>query len=113
MSGNQGLFDKIYQVVFQIPRGKVATYGQIADIVGPPCDARRVGWAMASLGNRKDVPPVPWQRVVGAGGRISMPGPEQKEQLIQEGVEFDEKERINMERFGWKYDSFGWKNSSY
>jgi len=99
---SEGLFQRVYDVVFQIPRGQVATYGQVARIVGPACDARRVGWALASLGNRKDVPPVPWQRVVGSGGRIRLPGNEQRALLEREGIVFDERGRIDMEWFGWE-----------
>jgi methylated-DNA-protein-cysteine methyltransferase-like protein len=102
MKNNTGLFDSIYDVVFQIPPGKVATYGQIARIVFPPCDPRMVGWALASLGNRKMELPVPWHRVLGRGGRISLPGSEQRELLEREGIVFDENGRIDLERFGWE-----------
>ena len=102
MMKKEGLFDSIYDIVFQIPRGKVATYGQIADIVDPPCDPRMVGWALASLGNRKEELPVPWQRVVGKGGRISLPGSEQKELLEREGVEFEPDGWIDLGRYGWE-----------
>ena len=99
---NNSLFDSVYDIVFQIPPGKVATYGQIADHVGPPCDARMVGWALASLGNRRDELPVPWQRVVGIGGRISLQGSEQRQLLEREGIQFDSDGRIDLDRFGWK-----------
>lgn len=102
MNQGKGLYRRVYEVVDQIPYGKVATYGQIAKIVGPPCDARRVGWALASLGNRKEVYPVPWQRVVGAGGKISLSGSDQKERLEAEGIVFDSKGRIDLIRFGWE-----------
>ena len=97
-----GLYDQIYDTVFRIPEGKVATYGQIAKIVGSPCDARRVGWALASLGNRRVELPVPWQRVVGSGGRISLSGSEQKDLLEKESIVFDSRGRIDLERFGWE-----------
>lgn len=102
MEKEPGLYTRIYDVVQRIPLGKVATYGRIAEIVGPPCDARRVGWALAALGNRRDVPPVPWQRVIGAGGKISLSGSRQRDLLEQEGIVFDEKGRIDLNTYGWK-----------
>lgn len=100
MDDRRTLFDRIYDVVFRIPKGRVATYGQVAEAVGAPCDARRVGWALASLGQRKDELPVPWQRVVAAGGKISLPGNRQRTLLEEEGVVFDSRGRIDLERFG-------------
>jgi len=96
------LFDTIYDVVFSIPYGRVATYGQIADLVGSSCDARMVGWALASLGNRREEIPVPWQRVVGRGGRLTLPGEEQRERLEAEGIVFDSDGRIDLEQFSWR-----------
>ena len=92
--------ERIYAVVRQIPRGRVATYGQIAHLVGPSCDARRVGWALAALGERRPGPPVPWQRVVNAKGTSSLGG-EQVALLKKEGVVFDARSRIDLRRFGW------------
>ena len=102
MKSDRGLYHRVYDVVLKIPFGKVATYGQIAKIVGPPCDARRVGWALASLGNHKDIPPVPWQRVIAAGGRISLPGTQQRNLLEGEGVLFDARGRVDLEQYGWE-----------
>lgn len=102
MNQGKGLYHRVYDVVRQIPFGRVATYGQVAKIVGPPCDARRVGWALASLGNKKEAYPVPWQRVIGAGGKISLTGSDQRERLEAEGVEFDVRGRIDLSRFGWE-----------
>ena len=103
--GNSGnLFNSIYEIVFRIPQGKVATYGQIGKLVNPPCDPRMVGWAMASLGNMKDVPPVPWQRVVGKNGRISLPGADgrvQRDLLQNEGIAFNKNGCIDLEIYGW------------
>ena len=84
-------FGRVYAAVQAIPRGRVATYGQVAAMVGVPRGARAVGWALRALS-----PPaersVPWHRVVGAGGRISPragPGPElQRRRLRAEGVTF-------------------------
>jgi methylated-DNA-protein-cysteine methyltransferase-like protein len=78
-------------VVRDIPRGRVATYGQVAAMVGVPRGARAVGWALRAL-SKAAARSVPWHRVVGAGGRISPragPGPElQRRRLRAEGVTF-------------------------
>ena len=68
---NKSLFPRIYEVVRQVPRGQVASYGQIAEIVGAGCDARMVGYAMAAIPQGSDVP---WQRIVNREGKISLPG---------------------------------------
>ena len=64
-SENRQFFKQVYAVVRTIPRGKVLTYGQIATLLGSPYMARQVGWAMHGCPKG-----LPWQRVVGAGGRI-------------------------------------------
>lgn len=80
-----GMFDKMLRVVARIPHGRVATYGDIAYAAGYPGAARQVAWALhASRG-------LPWQRVVGAGGRILLTGHhglEQRLRLENEGVRF-------------------------
>jgi methylated-DNA-protein-cysteine methyltransferase-like protein len=95
------LFARIYEVVKQVPRGKVANYGQIAQIVGAGCDARVVGYAMASTPEGQDIP---WQRIVNREGKISLPGKGgeiQRMRLEAEGILFDARGRIDMKRFGW------------
>jgi methylated-DNA-protein-cysteine methyltransferase related protein len=62
---NRQFFKQVYAVVRTIPRGKVLTYGQIAALLGSPYMARQVGWAMHGCPKG-----LPWQRVVGAGGKI-------------------------------------------
>jgi methylated-DNA-protein-cysteine methyltransferase-like protein len=95
---------RIYDVVRRVPRGKVATYGQIATIAGLLGHARQVGYAMAALGRASTVP---WQRVINAQGRISMrregPGGSiiQQQLLESEGVVF-RGGRVDLKRFGWK-----------
>jgi methylated-DNA-protein-cysteine methyltransferase-like protein len=79
------MFRRMLGVVRRIPRGKVATYGDIAYVAGFPGAARQVSWALH--GSRG----VPWHRVVGAGGRILLGGEagfEQRMRLQGEGVEF-------------------------
>lgn len=78
--------ERVWEVVRQIPRGRVATYGEIADEVG--CTARQVGWALRRAGAGRRLP---WHRVVAAQGRIALPddaGLEQCLRLEQEGVPF-------------------------
>ena len=97
------VYDRIIAVVRQIPYGRVATYGQIALIVGSGCTPRMVGYCMASLDPGSNVP---WQRVINRQGKISPRGAGmgaqlQRELLLQEGVEFSDTDRISFRRFGW------------
>jgi methylated-DNA-protein-cysteine methyltransferase-like protein len=88
------VFAKIQQTVRKIPYGKVSTYGDVAYAAGFPGAARQVVWALhGSKG-------LPWHRVVGAGGKILLPGEagfEQRVRLRAEGVEF-RGIRVNMEQ---------------
>jgi len=98
------LYDRIYAMVRRIPPGKVTTYGRVAELVGG-CTARMVGYAMAAL-KRGTTPDVPWQRVINAKGKISVHGDGignamQRAILENEGVEFDENDRVDFSRFGW------------
>ena len=93
----------IYAVVKSLPKGSVATYGQIAKLVGH-CTARMVGYAMAAVpaGSR-----VPWQRVINAQGMISARshgdgGERQRAMLEKEGVEFNAKGRVDLRIYGWR-----------
>jgi methylated-DNA-protein-cysteine methyltransferase-like protein len=100
------LYRGIYEVVRQIPSGRVATYGQVAELAGRPGAARAAGAAMRL--SRPEVG-LPWQRVVGAAGRgrarISILDPvgaaAQRQLLEAEGVEISESGRISLSRFGW------------
>ncbi len=97
-------FQKVYRVVSMIPPGRVATYGQIAAILGNPCGARTVGWALHALPEGTDVP---WQRVINAQGCISTSCQQhdaalQRELLEQEGIVFDEHDRTDLERYRWE-----------
>lgn len=101
------LYARVLDVVRQIPRGQVATYGQIAQIVGG-CSPRMVGFCLASLGRYPDDqrPDVPWQRVINAQGKISPRGEGlgallQRELLEEEGVELSDTDRVSFRRFGW------------
>ena len=94
------LYERIYEAVMRIPEGYVATYGQIARMVGMPRGARQVGYAMAALGCGTPRPEVPWHRIVNAKGESSI-GEEQITRLEAEGVIFGEDGRIDLRRFGW------------
>lgn len=99
-------FEHVYLVVRQIPRGRVASYGQIAALLGHPRAARTVGWALASLAESHDQD-VPWQRVINSQGRVSIrslrhAADEQRALLEEEGVEFNAAGFVDWQRFGWQ-----------
>lgn len=92
-------FERVYALVRKIPRGTVMTYGQVAQLLGSPRGARAVGWALRALAGRRSLR-VPWHRVLGYGGRISLPGvsgERQRRCLRAEGVAFN-RGRVDMER---------------
>jgi methylated-DNA-protein-cysteine methyltransferase related protein len=92
---------QIWRLVRHIPRGSVATYGDIAGLVKPPCNPRLVGQAL------RKAPPglaLPWHRVLAAGGRIALPGPnglDQRLRLQTEGVTFSGA-RVRLKLHQWK-----------
>ena len=96
---------KILSVVARVPRGRVATYGQIARLAGLDGQARLVGYALAALvsGSR-----LPWHRIVNARGRISLRGDGGPEATVQrlllkrEGIGFDATGAIDLARFRWR-----------
>jgi methylated-DNA-protein-cysteine methyltransferase-like protein len=97
------LYEEIWKVVKRIPRGKVATYGQVAELAGIPGGARVAGAAMrASKG-------LPWQRVLGKRGKnragVAILDPVgaavQRRLLEAEGVEVTDRGLIDLERYGW------------
>lgn len=96
-------YKKIYAAVRKIPRGKVATYGQIARLAGYPRHARLVGYALNAL---PDETRVPWHRVVNAAGRVS-PRKNSDGDLVQrllleaEGVLFDARGGIALAKVQW------------
>jgi methylated-DNA-protein-cysteine methyltransferase-like protein len=96
---DRGLNERIYETVKQVPRGMVATYGDIAAIVGG-CDARTVGYALNELPKGRDQE-VPWQRIINSQGGISTHGVDQRRILEAEGVVFDERGRVPLARFRW------------
>lgn len=97
-------YQTIYAVVRRIPRGRVATYGQVAALAGLPRHARQVGYAMAALPEGSDVP---WQRVINSKGEISARDyPDavrsQRARLEDEKVLFDANGRVSLARYGWR-----------
>lgn len=94
--------DEVLEVVRRIPRGRVATYGDVAHLAGSPRAARQVGWVLSDLRGEDDVP---WWRVVNAKGGISWrPGgcvERQRELLEQEGVAFREDGTLDLGRWRW------------
>jgi methylated-DNA-protein-cysteine methyltransferase related protein len=97
-------------MVRRVPRGHVATYGQIATLLGSPRVARQVGYAMAAVRPHDDVP---WHRIINAKGQISHRGDlgrarMQRELLEAEGVRFDAQERVDLERHRWRFPDVEW-----
>ncbi len=95
-------YDRIYSVVARIPRGRVATYGQVAKLAGVQNGARQVGYALAAL---RPGHQLPWHRVVNAGGAISLRDPggaqEQRFRLEKEGVRFGAAGRVDLRVDRW------------
>lgn len=108
----------VWEIVRQIPPGKVCSYGQIAAMIPPPqgmsgrdylaWGARWVGGAMAGCPSD-----VPWQRVLNSQGKVSLRpgrgGEEQRRLLEGEGVIFDEKDRVDLSLYGWEGLSDEWR----
>lgn len=94
--------EKVLAVIKNIPPGKVLSYGRVAALAGNPRAARQVSRLLHSMSEKHNLP---WHRVIGANGRISLP-PEggyalQKALLESEGVEFSINDRIDLEAFLW------------
>lgn len=98
-----GTYARIYSVVRRIPRGKVSSYGQVAELAGLPKQARLVGYALHAAASDA----LPWHRVVNAEGRISLgrmdpsAGTTQRMRLENEGITFDARGRVQMELHRW------------
>ena len=103
-------YEQVYAVVRRIPRGKVTSYGRVAQMLGRPRAARAVGYALNALKTKKDQPnseKVPWQRVVNSQGRISIVNREnsaqyQAELLREEGVVVSQDLRIDLDIYLWE-----------
>jgi methylated-DNA-protein-cysteine methyltransferase-like protein len=92
----------VKKIIKKIPRGKVASYGQIAALAGNPRGARQVVRALHSSAEKENLP---WHRVINRQGRISLkPGygyELQRAMLEEEGIVFDQRDTIDLNRFGW------------
>jgi len=109
---------QVWDLVRQVPGGKVATYGQLARLLPPPdgmdpkayqaFGPRWVGGAMAACPDD-----VPWQRIINSKGEISpRPGAEKQRQLLEaEGVEFDERGRADLKVYGWEGPDATWRKA--
>lgn len=97
---------EVKAVIRSIPRGRVATYGQVAALAGRERAARGVSWILHSS---SEAAGLPWHRVIGGQGRISLPRgrgfEEQKTKLIAEGVTVGRGGRIDLERYQWQPSS--------
>jgi methylated-DNA-protein-cysteine methyltransferase-like protein len=104
-------YDRIYDVVRQIPKGQVATYGQIAELSNLAGKARLVGYALFQI----DTPAsdIPWHRVINAKGEISYSplrrGADflQRSLLEQEGIVFNADGKVNLQQFRWRSQLIG------
>jgi methylated-DNA-protein-cysteine methyltransferase related protein len=96
-------YRRIYAVVRRIPRGKVATYGQVARLAGFANAARQVGYALHALPGKSALP---WHRVINSAGRISLPSVdgrlEQRFRLLEEGIMVDPSGGISLKRHQWR-----------
>jgi methylated-DNA-protein-cysteine methyltransferase-like protein len=94
-------YRKFYEVIRLVPPGKVATYGQIAHLAGYRGAARQVGYALFASVELE----LPWQRIINAQGKISLPEPEAREQkalLESEGVVFKPCGSVSLARYRWE-----------
>jgi methylated-DNA-protein-cysteine methyltransferase-like protein len=94
-------FERVWKLVLRIPRGRVATYGQLSELIERRLTPIGVGWAIRAVPEGA----IPWHRVVNASGGISTnaehPGLQRK-LLEAEGVRFDAQGCVDLERFGWR-----------
>ncbi len=98
----QSYREKVYEIVREIPTGKVMTYGQIAEILGEGYTARTIGYVMHAADTEK----IPWQRVINSKGgcstgKLLMPFNIQQKLLEDEGIEFSEKGFCDLNIYRW------------
>ena len=105
---DKNFYEQVYDLVRQIPRGKVTSYGRVAQMLGRPNAARAVGYALSAL---KDQQPgakdVPWHRVLNSQGRITISNREhsaddQARFLRAEGVMVSDDLRVNLDYYLWR-----------
>ena len=93
---------RVVEAIKRIPRGKVATYGQLAAMAGNPRGARQVVRVLHTLSEKESLP---WHRVINSKGTISLTGAgfdEQKALLEAEGVAVDGRGAVDLEKDGWR-----------
>ena len=98
-------YEVIWNLVKKIPRGKVATYGQIADLAGLDGHARFVGYALHGTPRTINIP---WHRVINSQGKISLSGPSaqrQRKLLEAEKIVFSKSGRIDLKKYGWRLNA--------
>jgi methylated-DNA-protein-cysteine methyltransferase-like protein len=98
-------YKRVFKLVQEIPKGKVSSYGTIANLLGSPRAARAVGYALNSL-KKDELQKVPWQRVINSQGKISFKGDPlranlQRKLLEIEGIVFHSDGQIDFKIFGW------------
>jgi methylated-DNA-protein-cysteine methyltransferase-like protein len=93
---------RVRDLLRAVPRGKVTSYGRVAALAGDARQARQVAWILHSSAEKENLP---WHRVIGAGGRVSLPpardGREQRRRLEAEGVRFGSGGRLDWSLYGW------------
>lgn len=109
-----GYREHVYQLVRQIPAGRVMTYGQIAYLLGEGYTPRTVGFVMHGANEEN----TPWHRVINAQGRCStgrivIPPDKQQRMLEAEGIEFDLRGRCRLESYQWSPDQTTVGNSDF
>ncbi|MFQ5834457.1 MAG: MGMT family protein [bacterium] len=99
---NTSFYQRVKDIIKKIPKGKVATYGQIAAFAGNHRAARQVAWVLHSSSRKYELP---WHRIVNSQGRISLKSNHgyeiQKELLKKEGITFDQNGRIDFKNYLW------------
>ena len=109
MEQSKNFYEQVYTVCRRIPRGRVTSYGRIAQMLGRPNAARAVGYALSALKDEEEEgnEDVPWHRVVNSRGRISIKNREftaqQQAQLLrEEGVDVGDDLRIDLDVYLWE-----------
>src|SRR5918912_4560427 len=100
-----GYQERVFQIVRRIPKGRVMTYGQLAEILGEGYTPRTVGFVMHAA----DEETTPWHRVINSQGgcstgRVILPPDKQQRMLEAEGIEFDARGRCDLGRYRWTPD---------
>jgi methylated-DNA-protein-cysteine methyltransferase-like protein len=93
--------ERVYRIVRSVPRGRVVTYGQLAELLGDGYTPRTIGFVMHGSDDK-----TPWHRVINAQGacstgRIALPSDKQQRMLASDGVEFNERGRCDLQRYLW------------